>query len=83
MAKTKALISFAVTAKLICVFVFAYSKSRFLTTRLKFEHIGRTTRQMSLKDVDSFANSEDPDQAAPQHRPGFFHQTAHSRGELF
>ena len=30
MAKTKALISFAVTAKLICVFVFAYmQKSRF------------------------------------------------------
>ena len=28
-AKTKALISFAVTAKLICVFVFAYEKSRF------------------------------------------------------
>ena len=33
-AKTKALISFVVTAKLICVFVFAYAKSRFLTTRL-------------------------------------------------
>ena len=29
MAKTKALISFAVTAKLIWVFVFAYAKSRF------------------------------------------------------
>ena len=29
MAKTKALISFAVTAKLICVFVFAYAKCRF------------------------------------------------------
>ena len=29
MAKTKALISFAVTAKLICVFVFAYAKSGF------------------------------------------------------
>ena len=29
MAKTKALISFAVTAKLICVFVFAYAKFRF------------------------------------------------------
>ena len=29
LAKTKALISFAVTAKLICVFVFAYVKSRF------------------------------------------------------
>ena len=28
-AKTKALISFAVTAKLICVFVFAYAKTRF------------------------------------------------------
>ena len=27
--KTKALISLAVTAKLICVFVFAYAKSRF------------------------------------------------------
>ena len=29
MAKTKALISFAVTANVICVFVFAYAKSRF------------------------------------------------------
>ena len=28
-AKTKALISFVVTAKLICVFVFAYAKIRF------------------------------------------------------
>ena len=28
-AKTKALISFAVTSKLICVFVCAYAKSRF------------------------------------------------------
>ena len=28
-AKTKALISFAVTAKLICVFVSAYAKIRF------------------------------------------------------
>ena len=28
-AKTKALISFAITAKLICVFVYAYAKSRF------------------------------------------------------
>ena len=29
MVKTKALISFAATAKLICVFVFAYTKSQF------------------------------------------------------
>ena len=28
-AKTKALISCAVTAQLLCVFVFAYAKSRF------------------------------------------------------
>ena len=28
-AKTKVLISFTVTAKLICVFVFAYAKSQF------------------------------------------------------
>ena len=28
-AKTKALISFAVTVQLICVFVFAYAKCRF------------------------------------------------------
>ena len=28
-AKTKALINFAVTVKLICVFVFAYAKIRF------------------------------------------------------
>ena len=28
-AKTKALINFAVTAKLICVFVFAYAKNKF------------------------------------------------------
>ena len=33
-AKTKALISFAVTVKLICVFVFAYTIVGFLTWRL-------------------------------------------------
>ena len=35
-AKTKALISFAVTAKLICVFVFAYLKSRFSHNKAHF-----------------------------------------------
>ena len=34
-AKTKALISCAVTVQLICVFIFAYAKSHFLITRLK------------------------------------------------
>ena len=40
--KTKALISFAVTAKLICVFVFAYAKSRFShdAAHLKTSKIG-------------------------------------------
>ena len=35
-AKTYALISFAVTAKLICVFVFAYTKSRFSRDAAQF-----------------------------------------------
>ena len=36
--KTKALISFAVTAKLICVFVFAYAKSRFSNNEAQLWH---------------------------------------------
>ena len=42
-AKTKALISFAVTAKLICVFVFAYENVGFLKTRLIYKgyNVGR------------------------------------------
>ena len=36
MAKTKALISCAVTAQLICVFVFAYAKSRFSHNEAQF-----------------------------------------------
>ena len=35
-ANTKALISFAVTAKLIGVFVFAYAKSRFSHNEAQF-----------------------------------------------
>ena len=34
--KIKALISFAVTAKLICVFVFAYANVGFLMTQLNY-----------------------------------------------
>ena len=37
--KTKALISLAVTAKLICVFVFAYAKSRFSHDKAHFVDI--------------------------------------------
>ena len=50
-AKTKALISFAATTKLICVFVFAYmQKADFLMTRLiwivtmETDQIGQITR---------------------------------------
>ena len=38
-AKTKTLISFAVTVKLICVFVFAYAKSRFFHDEAHLFHI--------------------------------------------
>ena len=37
--KTKALISCAVTAQLICAFVFAYAKSGFLIKRLVLPHM--------------------------------------------
>ena len=39
-AKTKALIRFAVTAKLVCVFVIAYTKSRFShdEAHIMFDH---------------------------------------------
>ena len=42
-AKTKALISFAVTAKLICVFVFAYAKIRFshVAAQIKVYYLNR------------------------------------------
>ena len=48
-AKTKALISFAVTAKLICVFVFAYAKSRFSHDKAQFTlHVILMMRNLSL-----------------------------------
>ena len=39
-AKTKALISFAVTAKLICVFIFAFAKSRFSHNEAHIINVG-------------------------------------------
>ena len=46
-AKTKTLISFAVTAKLICVFVFAYAKSRFShdEAHMKIKSFGNSVLQ--------------------------------------
>ena len=54
MAKTKALISFAVTAKLICVFVFAFAKSRFSHDAGHFILV--VTRQYNNQ-TDSFVTS--------------------------
>ena len=47
-AKTKALISSAVTAQLICAFVFAYAKTCFLAAHI-FVQYSHTVVQMSLK----------------------------------
>ena len=54
MAKTKALISFAVTAKLICVFVFAYAKSRFSHD---VAHIGLMTLSVQIIWIESYVYS--------------------------
>ena len=48
--KTKALISFAVTAKLICVFVFAYAKSRVFSLRGSYNsYHGGEARDLKLE----------------------------------
>ena len=44
-AKTKVLISFAVTVKLICPFVFAYAKSRFSRDGAHIYHVHTDMRQ--------------------------------------
>ena len=53
-AKTKALISFAVTAKLICVFVFAYAKIRFSQIEARIK--------TPPKYVDKLVNYSDADE---------------------
>ena len=71
-AKTKALVSFAVTAKLICVFVVAYAKCWFShhTAHLIFRHQEscfnkKLTSVISQKDKDRKVNSADSDQTVP------------------
>ena len=51
-AKTKALISIAVTAKLICVFVFAYAKNRFSHDEA---HLIVGDNIISLKEINGMA----------------------------
>ena len=47
-AKTKALISFAVTAKLICVFVFACAKSLFSHNEAHYIHTAKMVTKVFL-----------------------------------
>ena len=53
MAKAKALISFAVTAKLICVFVFAYAKNRFSHDAAHL-HVSKPRLAVTEHDVGGF-----------------------------
>ena len=61
-AKTKALISFAITAKLMCVFGFAYAKSRFSHD----EALSRVVRKPAFcicekKDADQLCGNREAD----------------------
>ena len=51
-AKTKALISFAVTAKLICVFVFAFAKIRFSHNEAQFIPFVLSFYQLRSKQIN-------------------------------
>ena len=72
MAKTKALISLAVTAKLICVFVFAYAKSQFShdAAHITFKNLKSYTKVFYHGEEPpkhGMASSVDPDHTAPLH----------------
>ena len=56
-SENKALISFAITAKLICVFVFAYAKSRFShdAAQLKLSWFNRSVHYNSQGDTRGHA----------------------------
>ena len=64
--ETKALISFAVTAKLICIFVYAYAKIWFSQDAAQFKHSKILTMRFynHVTPSNSIGNSEDPDQNA-------------------
>ena len=55
-AKTKALISFAVTAKLICVFVFAYAKIRFSHVAAHIYIAFKKNNMENTVDIHEFLN---------------------------
>ena len=73
--KTKALISFAVIAKLICVFVFAYAKSRFMEQNLGVKKDGLCRRKIVPKpqrnktSTLAFAHIDHHAQISPGVRP--------------
>ena len=64
MAKTKALISCAVTSQLICVFVFAYAKAGFLMTWLIWNYFIGQSMIVSPRNASTLADNVDHDQIA-------------------
>ena len=53
-AKTKALISFAVTVKLICAFVFAYADCWFSHGAAQMKHDGQWSVQLKSKNTCTY-----------------------------
>ena len=82
-AKTKALISFGVTAKLMCVFVFAYAKSLFshdaahytvcspvcIIAPMSNYFLQTLARKAPNTTIADFANTVDPDETAHNNEP--------------
>ena len=72
--KTKTLISCAVTAQLICAFVFAYAKADFLTTQLIFHSCSNSLRY-SHNIIISFillVGSSEGDHFSNNRREGYY-----------
>ena len=59
-AKTKALISFVVTAKLICLLVFAYAKTQFSHNEAHFIYISLLTDVTHARNIFTKGRSSTP-----------------------
>ena len=68
-AKTKALISFAVTAKLICVFVFAYADCWFSHEEAHLIACAKTTFQLKRWRLNSYIKIKIKLRAMSIHEP--------------
>ena len=63
-SETEALISFAVNAKLICVFVFAYAKSRFSHDEAQIISIAMKAEKYRISDTASVYKSQNQTDSA-------------------